>query len=116
MAEIWHCRGVAATGHTARAKPLRADMIFGKDRCYSFSFRGIAGSAPDALRHRQGMMVAGPSVKQLTHRDAAPWRRKISASSRAGAMTPAQPGGTTSKRSRSSGLGVLLIVLVATRV
>ena len=29
---------------------------------------------------------------------------------------PAQPGGTTSKRSRSSGLGVLLIVLVATRV
>ena len=27
-----------------------------------------------------------------------------------------QPGGTTSKRSRSSGLGVLLIVLVATRV
>jgi hypothetical protein len=28
----------------------------------------------------------------------------------------AQPGGTTSKRSRSSGLGVLLIVLVATRV
>src|SRR5262249_395264 len=44
------------------------------------------------------------------------WRRKISATSRAGAMTPAQPGGTTSKRSRSSGLGVLLIVLVATRV
>src|SRR5260221_2618901 len=42
--------------------------------------------------------------------------RKISATSRAGAMTPAQPGGTTSKRSRSSGLGVLLIVLVATRV
>jgi putative transposase len=30
-------------------------------------------------------------------------------------MAPAQPGGTTSKRSRSSGLGVLLIVLVATR-
>ena len=36
--------------------------------------------------------------------------------SRAGAMAPAQLGGTTSKRSRSSGLGVLLIVLVATRV
>ncbi len=33
-----------------------------------------------------------------------------------GAMTPAQAGGTTSKRSRSSGLGVLLMVLVATRV
>jgi hypothetical protein len=31
-------------------------------------------------------------------------------------MAPDQPGGTTSKRSRSSGLGVLLIVLVATRV
>jgi uncharacterized protein DUF2380 len=42
--------------------------------------------------------------------------RQLSATSRAGAMTPAQPGGTTSKRSRSSGLGVLLIVLVATRV
>src|SRR5438128_6196733 len=49
-------------------------------------------------------------------RNASPWRRKISATSRAGAMAPAQPGGTTSKRSRSSGLGVLLIVLVATRV
>ena len=41
---------------------------------------------------------------------------KISATSRAGAMTPAQPGGTTSRRSRSSGLGVLLMVFVATRV
>src|SRR5262249_13628696 len=49
-------------------------------------------------------------------RKASPWRRKISATSRARAMAPAQPGGTTSKRSRSSGLGVLLIVLVATWV
>lgn len=36
-----------------------------------------------------------------------PERRK-SATSRAGAMTPAQTGGATSRRSRSSGLGVAL--------
>src|SRR5262245_60260602 len=34
---------------------------------------------------------------------------KISATSRAGTTAATQPGGTTSKRSRSSGLGVLLI-------
>ena len=39
--------------------------------------------------------------------------QKLSA---AAPTAPAQPGGTTSKRSRSSGLGVLLMVLVATRV
>src|SRR6266700_172164 len=49
-------------------------------------------------------------------RNASPLRRKMSATSSTGAMAPAQRGGTTSKRSRSSGLGVLLIVLVATRV
>jgi hypothetical protein len=40
----------------------------------------------------------------------------MSATSKPGVMIPAQPDGTTSRRSRLSGLGVLLIVLVATRV
>ena len=41
---------------------------------------------------------------------------KMSASSSAGRITPAQAGGVTSSRSRSSGLGVRLIVVVATCV
>src|SRR5262249_37355242 len=77
---------------------------------------------PPSAAVRQAVMAL--RMRRSTHprcpacacRNAAPWRRKISATSRAGAMRPAQPGGTTSKRSRSSGLGVLLIVLVATRV
>src|SRR5262245_40048884 len=40
-----------------------------------------------------------------------PWRRKTSATSSVGGMGPAQAGGTTSSRSRSSGLVVLRIVV-----
>jgi hypothetical protein len=47
-------------------------------------------------------------------RKASPWWRNMSATSKAGAMMPGQPGGTISNRSRSSGLEVWLIVLVAT--
>lgn len=73
-----------------------------------------------AVRHA----VIAPMTRRSTRprcparacRNASPWRRKISATSRTGAIRSAQPGGTTSRRSRSSGLGVLLMVFVATWV
>jgi hypothetical protein len=77
----------------------------------------IVDVSSDTLRYYEREGLIEPAGKTMCAcRNASPWRRKISATSRAGTMAPAQPCGTTSKRSRSSGLGVLLIVLVATRV
>jgi len=79
----------------------------------------ITGDDLDA-RMRQASIAAmtrrstRPRWPSWLRRNASPWWRKISATSSAGRITVAQGGGVTSSRSRSSGLGVPRMVLLAT--
>ena len=74
------------------------------------------GGRAACLDRRHDAPLDPAEMGAASRRNASPWRRKMSATSSAGRIAIAQCGGVTSSCSRSSGLGVARMVLVATWV
>jgi hypothetical protein len=60
--------------------------------------------------------VRHASIAAMTRRSVRPWRRKMSATSKAGMTAAGQAGPASSSFSRSNGLAVLRIVVTVTCV